>query len=96
VWSSATGKELVGFTQKTTENLQYTQDESKALRLISSEVTVFKTADWLVEGEDGFGKLTVSDKKKVEGSSGMKISPGLNPSVAVFVPEKKVCISSTL
>lgn len=31
------------------------------------------------------------DKLKVEGASSVSLSPGLNPSVAVFVAEKKVC-----
>jgi len=31
------------------------------------------------------------DKLRVEGASMISVSPGLNPSIAVFVAEKKVC-----
>lgn len=55
--------------------------ESHAVRLVSQEVQVFRPAEW--------GKGVV-DKLRVEGASMVSLSPGLNPSIAVFVGEKKV------
>ncbi|KIJ63412.1 hypothetical protein HYDPIDRAFT_168589 [Hydnomerulius pinastri MD-312] len=82
IFSVSTGEELIAFTQKSQEgwDLQYTVSESHAIRLVSQEVQVFRPAEW--------GKGVV-DKLKVEGASMVSLSPGLNPSVAVFVAEKK-------
>ena len=83
VFSVSTGEELISFTQKSQEGweLQYTISESHAIRLVSSEIQVFRPAEW---------SKGVVDKLKVEGSTSVALSPGLNPSVAVFVAEKKV------
>ena len=83
IFSVSTGEELIAFTQKSQEvwDLQYTISESHAVRLVSQEVQVFRPAEW--------GKGVV-DKLRVEGASMVSLSPGLNPSVAVFVGEKKV------
>ncbi|CAL1703198.1 unnamed protein product [Somion occarium] len=82
VFSVSTGEELVAFTQKSQEgwDLQYTISESHAVRLVGQEIQVFRPAEW---------SKGVVDKLKVEGATTMSLSPGLNPSVAVFVPEKK-------
>ncbi|KAF8129365.1 eukaryotic translation initiation factor eIF2A-domain-containing protein [Boletus edulis] len=82
IFSVSTGEELIAFTQKSQEgwNLQYTISESHAVRLVSQEVQVFRPAEW----DKG-----VVDKLRVEGASMVSLSPGLNPSVAVFVGEKK-------
>ena len=82
VHSTSTGEQLVAFTQKSQEGweLQFTVSESHAVRLVGQEVQVFKPADW------GQG---VVDKLKIEGASMVSLSPGLNPSVAVFIAEKK-------
>ena len=87
IFSVSTGEELVAFTQKSQEgwDIQYTISESHAVRLVSQEVQVFRPAEW--------GKGVV-DKLRVEGASMVSLSPGLNPSVAVFVAEKKVCLST--
>ena len=79
----STGEELISFTQKSQEGweLQYTISESHAIRLVSSEIQVFRPSEW---------SKGVVDKLKVEGSTSVALSPGLNPSVAVFVAEKKV------
>lgn len=86
VFSTSTGEELVSFSQKYQESggwdLQYTISESHAVRLVSGEVQVFKPAEW----ERG-----IMDKLKVEGATSVVLSPGLNPSLAVFIAEKKVC-----
>lgn len=86
VFSVSTGEELIAFTQKSLEgwDLQYTISESHAVRLVSQEIQVFRPAEW---------SKGIVDKLKVEGATSITLSPGLNPSVAVFVPEKKVCVS---
>ncbi|KAF8577018.1 translation initiation factor eIF-2A [Ramaria rubella] len=82
IFCVASGEEVFAFTQKSQEgwNLQYTASESHAVRLVGSEVQVFNPADW---------SKGVIDKLKVEGSTSVTLSPGLNPHVAVFVAEKK-------
>ena len=83
VFSASTGEELISFTQKSQEgwDLQYTISESHAIRLVSGEIQVYRPAEW---------SKGIIDKLKVEGASSVSLSPGLNPSVAVFVAEKKV------
>ncbi|CAA7260971.1 unnamed protein product [Cyclocybe aegerita] len=82
VFSVSTGEELISFTQKSQEGweLQYTISESHAIRLVSGEIQVFRPSEW---------SKGVVDKLKVEGATSVALSPGLNPSVAVFVAEKK-------
>ncbi|EDR11071.1 uncharacterized protein LACBIDRAFT_233034, partial [Laccaria bicolor S238N-H82] len=82
VFSVSTGEELISFTQKSQEgwDLQYTISESHAIRLVSGEIQVYRPAEW---------SKGIIDKLKVEGASSVSLSPGLNPSVAVFVAEKK-------
>ncbi|KAI0728858.1 eukaryotic translation initiation factor eIF2A-domain-containing protein [Fomitopsis betulina] len=82
VFSVSTGEELVAFTQKSLEgwDLQYTLSESHAVRLVGQEIQVFHPATW---------SAGVIDKLKVEGATSVVLSPGLNPSVAVFVAERK-------
>ncbi|KAJ6500809.1 eukaryotic translation initiation factor eIF2A-domain-containing protein [Mycena sanguinolenta] len=82
VFSSSTGDELIAFTQKGQDgwDLQYTISESHAIRLVGSEIQVFRPSEW---------SKGVIDKLKVEGATTVSLSPGLNPSVAVFVAEKK-------
>jgi len=85
VWSVSTGQELISFTQKSQEgwDLQYTISESHAVRLVGSDIQVFRPAEW----DKG-----VVDKLRIEGATSVTLSPGLNPSIAVFIAEKKVCI----
>jgi len=82
VFSVSTGEELISFTQKSQESwdLQYTISESHAIRLVSSDIQVFRPAEW---------SKGIVDKLKVEGATSVSLSPGLNPSVAVFVAEKR-------
>ncbi|KAI8974220.1 translation initiation factor eIF-2A [Trametes punicea] len=82
VFSVSTGEELVAFSQKSQEGweLQFTISESHAVRLVGQEIQVFRPVEW---------SKGVVDKLKVEGATTVTLSPGLNPSVAVFVPEKK-------
>lgn len=84
VFSTSTGEELVAFSQKPQEawDLQYTISESHAIRLVGQEIQVFQPAAW---------SKGIVDKIKVEGATSVYLSPGLNPSVAVFLGEKKVC-----
>ncbi|KAH9173058.1 translation initiation factor eIF-2A [Lactarius sanguifluus] len=82
IFSVSTGEELISFSQKSLDgwDVQYTISESHAIRLVGQEVHVFNPAEW--------GKGIV-DRLKVEGASNITLSPGLNPSVAVFIAEKK-------
>ncbi|KAI0081480.1 translation initiation factor eIF-2A [Panus rudis PR-1116 ss-1] len=82
VFSVSTGEELIAFTQKSQEgwDLQYTISESHAIRLVGQEIQVFRPAEW---------SKGVVDKLKVEGATTVSLSPGLNPSIAVFIAEKK-------
>ena len=83
VFSVSTGEELIAFTQKAHEgwDLQYTISESHAIRLVGADIQVYRPAEW---------SKGIIDKLKVEGATSVVLSPGLNPSVAVFVAEKKV------
>ena len=83
VFSVSTGEELIAFSQKAQEgwDLQYTISESHAIRLVGPDIQVYRPAEW----SNG-----IIDKFKVEGAASVVLSPGLNPSVAVFVAEKKV------
>ena len=85
VFSVSTGEELAAFSQKSQEgwDLQYTISESHAVRLVGQEVQVYRPAEW---------SKGIADKLKVENATSISLSPGLNPSVAVFVAEKKVRI----
>ncbi|PCH38525.1 translation initiation factor eIF-2A [Wolfiporia cocos MD-104 SS10] len=82
VFSVSTGEELVAFTQKSQEewDLQYTISESHAIRLVGQDIQVFRPAEW---------SRGIVDKLKVEGATSVALSPGLNPSIAVFVAQKK-------
>ncbi|KAF8514706.1 eukaryotic translation initiation factor eIF2A-domain-containing protein [Hysterangium stoloniferum] len=82
IFSVDSGEEVFAITQKSQEgwNLQYTSSESHAVRLNSSEIQVFHPADW---------SKGVVDKLRIEGCSSVTLSPGLNPSIAAFVAEKK-------
>lgn len=77
----------MAFTQKSLEewDLQYTITESHAVRLVGQEIQVFRPAEW---------SSGVVDKLKVEGATNIVLSPGLNPSVAVFIAQKKAAPAS--
>jgi translation initiation factor 2A len=83
IFSVSTGEELVSFTQKSQDgwDLQYTISESHAIRLVAQEIQVYRPSEW----DKG-----IVDRFKVEDATSIALSPGLNPSVAVFVAEKKV------
>lgn len=77
-------KQVVGrFVQKsqTGWNLQYTSDERYCARVVTNEVQFYESGD--------LG--TVWNKLRAEGVADFAISPGNNNSVAVFIPERKVC-----
>lgn len=83
IFSVSTGEELVAFTQKSLDgwDLQYTISESHAIRLVGQEIQVYRPVEW---------SKGIVDKLKVEGATSVTLSPGLNPSLAVFVAQKKV------
>ncbi|KAI0933413.1 hypothetical protein AcV5_005560 [Taiwanofungus camphoratus] len=82
IFSVSTGEELVAFTQKSLDgwDLQYTISESHAIRLVGQEIQVYRPVEW---------SKGIVDKLKVEGATSVTLSPGLNPSLAVFVAQKK-------
>ncbi|KAG7453195.1 translation initiation factor eIF-2A [Guyanagaster necrorhizus] len=82
VFSTSTGEELVSFGQKSQDgwDLQYTISESHAVRLVGADIQVYRPAEW---------SKGMVDKLRVEGATSIALSPGLNPSIAVFVAEKK-------
>lgn len=62
-------------------HLQYTSDESKAIRCVTNEVHVYNPRDW---------SAGIVDKVRLEGVTSVSLSPGQNANVAMFVAEKKV------
>ncbi len=78
------GKEPVGsFVQRSQSgwNLQYTGDERYCARAVTNEVQFYESNDL----------RTVWNKLRAEGVSDFTLSPGDKHSVAVFIPERKVC-----
>ncbi|KAK4157683.1 eukaryotic translation initiation factor eIF2A-domain-containing protein [Chaetomidium leptoderma] len=69
------------FVQKSLSgwNLQYTADEKYCARMVTNEVQFYNSDDF----------STVWNKLRVEGVTDFAIAPGLNQSVAVFIPEHK-------
>ncbi|TKA50047.1 hypothetical protein B0A53_06493 [Rhodotorula sp. CCFEE 5036] len=82
VYDVRSGQEIAGFSQKSIENwhLQYTSDESKAIRCVTNEVHVYNPGDW---------SAGIVDKVRLEGVTSVSLSPGQNANVAMFVAEKK-------
>ncbi|BGP21307.1 eukaryotic translation initiation factor 2A [Rhodotorula toruloides] len=82
VWDSVSGQELASFSQKSMDNwaLQYTADESKAVRCVTNEVHVYNPSNW---------EAGIVDKVRLDGVTSVSVSPGQNPNVALFVAEKK-------
>jgi translation initiation factor 2A len=78
-------KQPIGrFVQKTQTgwNLQYTSDEKFCARSVTNEVQFYDSNDL----------TTVWNKLRVEGVTEFAIAPGQTHSVAVFIPERKVCL----
>jgi translation initiation factor 2A len=76
------------FVQKsqTGWNLQYTSDERYCARVVTNEVQFYESDDL----------STVWNKLCVEGVSDFALSPGKGHSIAVFVPERKVRVSTLI
>lgn len=70
------------FVQKSQSgwNLQYTSDESLCARTVTNEVQFYQSDNL----------STVWNKLRMEGVSDFAISSGSTPSIAVFIPERKV------
>ncbi|KAG8818128.1 hypothetical protein FRC17_010966 [Serendipita sp. 399] len=81
VWNTQTGEQVASFGQKNQEgwDLQYTASESHALRLAGPEIQLYDPSDWSA------GPVS---KLRIDGITSAVLSPGANPSVAVFIPEK--------
>ena len=78
-------REPIGkFVQKsqTGWNLQYTFDERFCGRVVTNEVQIYESHNL----------AQVWNKLRVEGVTDFAVSPGENHSIAVFVPERKVCL----
>ncbi|KAJ1730039.1 hypothetical protein LPJ61_003229 [Coemansia biformis] len=80
VWEAATGELMGGFVQKSfsATALQWTDDESYCAKLFAGEVRFFRPA--------ALAKAALV--LRMDGVSSFSVSPGLAPSVAVFVPER--------
>ncbi|KAJ2778826.1 hypothetical protein H4R18_004376 [Coemansia javaensis] len=80
VWDAATGELKGGFVQSSfsPDALQWTDDEAYCAKLFSGEVRFYRPA--------ALGKPALV--LQLEGVSAFSVSPGLAPSVAVFVPER--------
>ncbi|KAJ1818847.1 hypothetical protein LPJ60_004103 [Coemansia sp. RSA 2675] len=80
VWDSVTGEQQGAFTQKTFSDqaLQWTDDERYCAKLFSGEVRFYAPT--------ALGKAALA--LKLDGITAFSVSPGLAPSVAVFVPER--------
>ena len=77
-------RNVVGrFVQKsqTGWNLQYTYDERYCARAVTNEIQFYQSQD--------LG--TVWNRLHAEGVADFAVSPGENHSIAIFVPERKVC-----
>ncbi|KAJ1824895.1 hypothetical protein LPJ56_002775 [Coemansia sp. RSA 2599] len=80
VWEAATGQTLGGFKQNnfSASALQWTDDERFCAKLFSGEVRFYTPT----------ALQRVALKLALDGISEFSVSPGLSPSVAVFVPER--------
>ncbi|KAJ2234958.1 hypothetical protein H4R99_002802 [Coemansia sp. RSA 1722] len=80
VWEAATGQALGGFKQNnfSASALQWTDDERFCAKLFSGEVRFYTPT----------ALRRVALKLALDGVSEFSVSPGLSPSVAVFVPER--------
>lgn len=88
VWEIQSGKKVLSFSHKNqdTWKIQWTEDESFLARIVTGEVQFYNTKNF----------AQPHSRLKLEGITEFSISPGKNPSVAVFVPEKKVCCMPVL
>ncbi|RUS23444.1 hypothetical protein BC937DRAFT_86128 [Endogone sp. FLAS-F59071] len=82
VWEARSGNELASFSQKgqSNWNLQWNESEEYCARMVTGEVHFWESKN--------IGKATWT-KLRLEGISEFSLSPGKNPSVAVFIPEIK-------
>ena len=93
IWSMATGDLVQEFVQKsqTGWSLQYSQDEKICCRNVTNEVHIYESAN-IQSGKFTRGSLLMTGiwkKLRVEGLTSFSLSPGTNPSIAVFLPERK-------
>lgn len=80
--------EAVGnFVQKspTGWNLQYTHDERFCARAVANEIQFYESGDL----------SRVWNKLRADGVLDFAVSPGKEHAIAIFVPERKVCIWRT-
>ena len=90
-----TGSEVHALTHKNqdTWDIQWTDDEAFCARLVQNEVQFHSSADFGKRASLNFlypSKFCAAFSRLIlEGVKDFSLSPGKNPSVAVFVPEKK-------
>ncbi|ORX59490.1 translation initiation factor eIF-2A [Hesseltinella vesiculosa] len=82
IWNTKTGEEIASFSQKAQNNwnVQWTDDEKYCARLVTGEVQFWESRN--------VGK-SVWSRLQLEGVNFFSLSPGKNPAVAVFIPERK-------
>ncbi|KAI3624139.1 hypothetical protein CBS14141_002567 [Malassezia furfur] len=82
VWDTATGVQIAEFERRQLDGcfFQFTEDESRCVRLAGSELQVYDPQQ-LTQGPVG--------RLRAENIGAFRLGPGARPSVAVFFPEKK-------
>ncbi|CAG8489492.1 9005_t:CDS:10 [Scutellospora calospora] len=87
VWETATAQELIQFTQKSQANwnVQWTEDESFFSRMVTGEIHFYDSK----RVDKG-----IHTKLRLENIANFSLSPGKNPSIAVFIPEKNCAPAS--
>ena len=97
IWSMSTGELVQEFVQKSQNgwSLQYSQDEKICCRNVTNEVHIYESTT-IQNGttpppQNTFDiyNIGVWKKLRVEGLTSFSLSPGTNPSIAVFLPERK-------
>eukprot|EP00842_Homolaphlyctis_polyrhiza_P000569 jgi/Hompol1/1512/HPOL_004755-RA len=81
IWNIETGEEALSFTNKLASkwNVDWTENESHAARLVSSEVQIYDAKNF---------SRGIASRLKINGISNFSMSPGKRPVIAVFYPEK--------
>lgn len=82
VWDTATGAQIAEFERRQLDGcfFQFTEDESRCVRLAGSELQVYDPQQ-LTQGPVG--------RLRAENIGAFRLGPGARPSVAVFFPRRR-------
>ncbi|KAJ3335776.1 hypothetical protein HDU93_004442 [Gonapodya sp. JEL0774] len=93
IWDVSSGQECNSFTSKILQsnwNVKWTDDERYYARLVTGEVQFYSTLNNVPASGDAPAAVPVAIRIKLDNVADFSIAPvSYNPSVAVFVPEKK-------